>query len=133
MKIRLLAAALLLFSAGVARSSYIAELSLEEKAASSDLVVIGWVKSIKPDRRPISNPSVKFVRIATDLLMKGHERHEFTARIGSSIEEADPNCCVVGAVYIFFLKKSGEQYEVVNPPFGVKRLRAAERARASKD
>lgn len=107
---------------GSAAASVSPRQTLEEKAAAADVVLIGRVRSIGPDERTPGDPSVRFVRFEVQNTLKGSAGGSVTARIGSSMPERNPDCCKIRHSYLLFLKKNGDQYVIVNPPFGVEHL-----------
>jgi len=105
-------------SIGVGFANQLPRFSLEEKVAQSDVVLIGRVVAMRPENRVETYATVKVVEVLKGTV-KGNVR--FLAKGG--ISEMEPDCCDVGANYLFFLKKDGSGiYFAVNGRYGVYKL-----------
>lgn len=117
-------ACVLLLVPSAANSNLVVDVPLEEKVRSASLVVIATATAVAP-AEGIDHPAFRDVTFKPTRYLKGAPR-KWTAqsvlsvRMGSSISELDPDCCVVGANYLLFLKaEAGGIYKVVNPPHGI--------------
>jgi len=112
-------ACVLLLAPSAANSNLVVDLPLEEKVHSADLVVIATASVVAP-AKGIDHPAFRDVIFRPTRFLKGAKTRVLNVRMGSSVSEFDPDCCVVGASYLLFLKEeTGGLYKVVNPPHGV--------------
>jgi hypothetical protein len=102
------------------KANDIVELSLEDKARESDLVVIGTVQEIFP---PTVTQEYSLAEINIKSELKGHVKGKLSFYFNGPISEENPDCCDVNGVYVFFLKKSDLGfYYSVNGPFGIYKI-----------
>lgn len=100
--------------------------SLDERVASSDLVVIGTIgEAVKCGTRDVGEcwaGSVTATVLVNDAL-KGEERTELLFRCSEPIVEKSPGACTLGARYILFLwKDSKGVFHTVDGPHGARLL-----------
>jgi hypothetical protein len=110
----LLAALCALGAAMPSHANFVVEPTFAEKLARADLVVIGTVTSAEPARATL------------DVLrtLKGEAGGAITVSTYSRIAELDPQCCVVGATYVMFLRRSPQNGEMhsVRGAYGMVRI-----------
>jgi hypothetical protein len=88
------------------------EVSLEDKVARSDIVVIARAEDLGDSVRAKEADAVT-LRVLN--VLKGKPSTKITLEHRSGIIEANPLCCVLGATYLMFLKHSSNgAYESVN-------------------
>jgi hypothetical protein len=99
-------------------ANVVREYSLEKKTRLSDIVVIGQVVSIHQE--PGAGAPLEYAHIQVDKVLKGSALKSVDILSKGSIAEADPECCEVGRVYLFFLVKEQKNiFESVNGRFGI--------------
>lgn len=100
---------------------------LVDKISSSQLVVIGRVTSIDDQ-----SDHVQLV-VTPSLLLKGTVGHMIEVWVDTSIPALRPNCCVVDAMYMFFLNRSSTDAALRPLPgaFGVMLIENAGTVRGS--
>ena len=97
-------------------ANHVREMSLEEKARYSDVVMIASVETTT--KNCARKSSCATVRVLTQL--KGTGSRGLIVLYDGEIAEDNPLCCKVGETYLFFLKSVGENfYRSVNGPYGV--------------
>ena len=98
------------------------EISLKEKVEKSSLVVIGKVVSTTYyDDKCMADHRCADVTISE--VLKGHGKKEIRVVFDGPLSEANPLCCEVGASYLFFVTRVGENYyATVNGPYGIYKL-----------
>ena len=108
-----------LFAAGDLLANDVRELPLEKKARLSDLVVIGRVESTHPEK--VVGGEFQYARVHVDTVLKGKPPDRLDVMYLGMVAEFDPECCVVGKSYLFFLVKErrSERFESVNGPHGI--------------
>lgn len=91
--------------------------SLEEKVSKSELVFIGTVT------KTIRNPQdfgYDLALITPVEILKGSPAQEIRVTFNGSIPEAQPNCCNIGKLYLFFVSKNPKgDYYPVNGRYGI--------------
>jgi hypothetical protein len=109
----------LLVTARDLSANQVTELSLEQKARRSDLVVIGRVESTRPGSN--RERAFEYARVHVDRVLKGKPPDHLDVLSKGSIAELDPDCCEIGKVYLFFLMKEKgiKGFESVNGPYGI--------------
>ncbi|HJU41067.1 MAG TPA: hypothetical protein VJ724_15970 [Tahibacter sp.] len=111
-----LAVSLLLVSSASQGYSY-EEMSLEDKAKASELVLIGQVSTIfeKGCKSRYTCASLKVVNV-----VKGVPKGGIFVLFDGPIAEWNPECCEVGVSYLFFLKHlDGNFFSSTDGPYGV--------------
>ena len=109
----------LLVTAGHVSANHVPELSLEEKARRSDLVVIGRVETTRPEN--LRGGSYEYARVHVDRALKGKPPDHLDVLSKGMTAELDPDCCEAGKVYLFFLmkEKQSERFVSANGPYGI--------------
>ncbi|GLQ97418.1 hypothetical protein [Dyella mobilis] len=95
------------------------EVTLGEKVANSDVVVIGKVTSVSLTNclKMYSCAAIKIVE-----QLNGAKTSKILVLFDGPIAEENPICCKVGATYLFFLKHAqGPYFGTVNGPYGIYR------------
>ena len=111
-----------LLCSSIVMANQVKEFSLERKVDESDTVFIGRVVSIKTESvNGIPGNEYSLVHIQSSL--KGRASGTVSLLSKGDIAESDPQCCEVGANYLFFLTNiKDDVYESTNGPFGVYKL-----------
>ncbi len=107
-----------LFVARDAGANDVRQYSLEKKARLSDVVVAGHVLSTRTE--PPIGGGETYARVRVDAILKGTPGENVEVLTRGMISEFDPDCCVIGKSYLFFLvklRKGG--FESVNGPYGI--------------
>lgn len=100
-----------------ARSLELRELSLDEKVASSEIVMIGSVKKIIKNTQDFGYDLA--ITVPTTVL-KGTPPKEIKFAFNGSISEMHSDCCETGKSYLFFISKNTDgDYNSVNGRYGV--------------
>jgi hypothetical protein len=98
------------------------KLTLEQKVHQADLVGVGRVTAVNvadPRRKGLEH--IATIRIHT--LLKGTAESSISLVYDTGIYEIDPQCCVSGATYLFFLKRDSRGlFTSINGPRGVYRI-----------
>lgn len=101
----------------IASANQYKEATLGQKVANSDEVIIGQVVSTS-QTDCLASFSCATIKVAQRL--KGGEVSEVAVLFAGPIAEENPNCCKVGATYVFFLKHiKAAYYESANGPYGI--------------
>jgi len=88
----------------IANANEVPNTPLEQKVHEADLVGIGKVVDVNVnDPRRIGLEHIAIVEI--DTLLKGDPRKSVALVYGTGVYELDPQCCVKGATYLFFLRR----------------------------
>ena len=97
-------------------------MTLEEKVAKSDVVVVGTVVATAPDSSN-SGYSPEYAKIEVSEILKGMPGKTLNVQYKGPIPEENPSCCLVGKKYLFFLRKiDGSSYVSVNHRLGIYNL-----------
>lgn len=96
------------------------ELTLEEKVARSELVIIGDVSKTLKNTADFGYD----VAIVTPItVLKGTVTTPIRVAFNGPIAEARPDCCDLGGRYVFFITKNPKgDYYPVNGPLGIYRV-----------
>lgn len=114
---RLLALALTGMIPCVADANLLVEMSFKEKMTESDSVIVGTVTSTVPRHAGRYDASAVVSVIAT---LKGDPSAQLVVLTSSRIPEESPQCCLVGATYVMFLRRTPDgRLRSVNGPFGM--------------
>jgi hypothetical protein len=106
----------LVATGGMVRANDVREYSLEKKARLADVVIIGRVMSV---RREGGGP-LEYALVHVDKALKGEPPNSVEVLVKGAIAEMDPECCVTGGVYLWFLvKEKDKRFESVNGRFGI--------------
>ena len=111
---------LLVFSliAGInyASANVLPNLTLEEKSAQSDLVVIGKIIGV----HSADDKSVPYSSLKIEIIFKGNNAKIIKIFPRSYFVERSIDCCLIGRRYMFFLKKiKGDDFQVLYGRNGV--------------
>lgn len=105
-----------LVSPSISPANEVREMSLSEKVEASDQVVIARTSQIAA--HCVRKSSCATLEVLSQL--KGEGGNPVTLLFNGDIAEANPQCCIVGDVYLMFLKKvDGGYYRSTNGPYGV--------------
>ena len=97
-------------------------MTLDEKVARSDVVIVGTVVATEPESSS-SGYAPKYAKIEVSEILKGMPGKTLNVQYKGPIPEEDPSCCLVGKKYLFFLRKiDGSGYVSVNHRLGIYNL-----------
>jgi len=120
-KYQILTAFLSLFSfIGTTSAFQVNELTLDEKVARSELVIIGDVSRTLAHTGDFGYD----VAVITPVnILKGIVSSDIRVAFNGPVSESRPRCCEKGGRYLFFIAKnpSGDYYSI-NGPFGIFRI-----------
>jgi hypothetical protein len=101
-------------------ANQVKEMSLEEKSAKSDLVIIGQVEELDCCASAEGSRMERLAAVRVETSLKGGRKEQVKVRYRSGIAEFDPDCCELGKRYVFFLKLGRDGiYQSVNARFGI--------------
>jgi hypothetical protein len=93
-----------------AQANSVPRMPLEELVRKSDIVVVAIVR----------NHSDVVANVGVLTVLKGQDIAQFELKFEAGIAEMHPDCCIDGARYLMFLKKTRDGYLIpVNGPFGI--------------
>lgn len=117
-----LVATLLLSVSIQCKANVLIELSLDEKSAQSDMVVIGTIGNILPcGVRDIGecHPGASTAMVVVADVLKGTPVDEILFRCREPLTEASPGACAPGEKYLLFLRLDARGvFHSVNGPHG---------------
>lgn len=99
------------------------DIPLSQKVAKADIVVLGRTLSISRSGRRFE---AQYAMIRVERILKGAAPPKISVMAKGTISELDPDCCVKGQRYLFFLQemKNGS-YASVDGRFGIVPLDSA--------
>lgn len=107
-------------SPGFLFASSVKEKNVERKVSQSDVVIIGQVVASNLDTYS-DGIQKKYASVRIVDSLKGKVSGNVNVLYRTGISEADPDCCVVGEVYLFFLRRIGnDMYLSSDGKFGVR-------------
>ena len=84
---------------GMVRANDVREYSLEARLA--DVVIIGRVMSVRQE----GGGPLEYALVQVDKALKGEPPNSVEVLVKGAIAEMDPECCITGGVYLWFLVK----------------------------
>ncbi|MBV6288534.1 hypothetical protein [Pseudomonas aegrilactucae] len=105
---------------GIASAFQVNEITLDEKVARSELVIIGDVISTL---RHTGDFGYDVAVITPFTVLKGTVSSDIRVAFNGTLSESRPRCCEKGGRYLFFIAKnpSGDYFSI-NGPYGIFRI-----------